>query len=154
MEEDSKIVARQEQQIERLGKSLKETYLPLKTMDTLVIEYRKWLDKFGSNLPFYEGYSTSKRSSVEVPGNEQPVILDRYRQHTRICSSCQRTHQVANRLKQVFVGVAIGMAAVAMLINEPSSQKLVAVSAFLAAVALAFVAQILKTKFEHSYERS
>jgi ABC-type Fe3+-siderophore transport system permease subunit len=56
-------------------------------------------------------------------------------------------------LKQAFVGIAIGIAAVAMLIDEPSSQKLVAVSAFLGAIALTFVAQIFKTKFEHSYER-
>jgi Kef-type K+ transport system membrane component KefB len=56
-------------------------------------------------------------------------------------------------LKQAFVGVAIGIAAVAMLIDEPSSQKLVAVSAFLAAIALAFVAQIFKTKFERAYDR-
>ena len=153
LEEDLSVIARQEQQIERLGKSLKEICLPLKTMDTLVIEYRKWLDKFGSSLPFYEGYSTSKRASVEVAENKPPVILDRYQQHTRICSSCQRGHQLANRLKQAFVGVAIGIAAVAMLIDEPSSQKLVAVSAFLAAIALTFVAEIFKTKFERSYER-
>ena len=57
------------------------------------------------------------------------------------------------RLKQAFVGVAIGITAVAMLIDEPSSQKLVAVAAFLAAVALAFVAQIFKTKIERSYDR-
>ena len=153
LEEDVSVIARQEQQIEQLGKSLKEIYLPLKTMDTLVIEYRKWLDKFGSSLPFYEGYSTSKRVSVEASGNESSVILDRYQQHSRICSSCKRSHQIANRLKQVFVGIAIGMAAVAMLIDEPSSQKFVAVSAFLVAVTLAFVAQTIKTKFEQSYKR-
>ncbi|HEY9905051.1 MAG TPA: Rieske 2Fe-2S domain-containing protein [Candidatus Sericytochromatia bacterium] len=154
LEEDLSIIARQEEQIERLGKSLKEIYLPLKTTDTLLIEYRKWLDKYGSNLPFYEGYSTSKRGSAEASTTQSPVILDRYKQHTGICSSCQPAHQVANRLKQALVAVAIGIAAVAMLIDEPSSEKLVAVAAFLGAAALAFVAHLFKTKFERSYDRS
>src|SRR3712207_7370858 len=38
----------------------RSVYLPLKTSDLFVIEYRKWLDKFGYSLPFYQGYSTSK----------------------------------------------------------------------------------------------
>jgi phenylpropionate dioxygenase-like ring-hydroxylating dioxygenase large terminal subunit len=153
LEQDLPRIAGQQRQIERLGRSLKEIYLPLKTSDTFVLEYRKWLDKFGSNLPFYQGYSTSHHVKVGASENEQPVLLDRFSQHTRICSSCQRAHQVANRLKQVSVVVAIGMAAWAMVLDSPSSQKLMAVSAFLAAVALAFVAQTLKTKFERSYER-
>jgi hypothetical protein len=145
-----------------LGRSLKEIYLPLKTSDTFVLEYRKWLDKFGSGLPFYQGYSTSKSANVEATGYENLGLQDRFSRHTRICSSCSRVHQVATRLKQVFVGVAIAkrcceaqiaLAALAIAIDSPSSQKWVAVLAFLATVGLAAVAQTVKTKLERSYER-
>ncbi len=153
LEEDLPLIVGQEEQIERLGKSLKEIYLPLKTADTLVIEYRKWLDKFGSSLPFYEGYSTSKHALVEASAHEQLVLQDRFSRHTRICSACDRAYQITNRLQQVFIAVAVGMAALAMAIAEPSSQKLIFVLAFLAAVGLAAVAQRVKTKFERSYER-
>ncbi len=47
LEGDLQLVVEQKAQIERLKKNLKEVYLPLKTSDTLVVEYRKWLDKFG-----------------------------------------------------------------------------------------------------------
>jgi hypothetical protein len=62
----------------------------------------------------------------------------------------------------VFVGVAIAkrcceaqiaLAALAIAIDSPSSQKWVAVLAFLVTVGSAAVAQTVKTKLEHSYER-
>jgi hypothetical protein len=147
------LIVGQQAEIERLGQSLKQVYLPLKTSDLLAIEYRKWLDKFGKSLPFYQGYSSSKRSGNQVEGDRKSMLLDRFSRHTQICSSCNRAYNVTNRLKQTFVVVAIAMVAWAMAIDKPSSQNLVAVLAFLMAVALAGVAQIVKTKFERSYER-
>ena len=152
-EEDLDLIVGQQAEIERLGQSLKQVYLPLKTSDLLAIEYRKWLDKFGKSLPFYQGYSSSKRSGNQVEGDRKSMLLDRFSRHTQICSSCNRAYNVTNRLKQTFVVVAIAMVAWAMAIDKPSSQNLVAVLAFLMAVALAGVAQIVKTKFERSYER-
>lgn len=125
-------------------------YLPLKTSDLLLIEYRKWLDKVGQSLPFYEGYSTVKRASEN--GECNPVALDRFSRHTQICSSCDRAYQVTNRLKQASVAVAIAMAALA-IVTDSSWHQIVAVSVSLSAVALAVVAQIIKTKFERSYKR-
>lgn len=154
LEEDLPLIVGQESQIEKLGKSLKELYLPLKTSDTLVIEYRKWLDKFGSNLPFYEGYSTSKRARDRKTENEHPVLQDRFSRHTRICTSCNQTYQLTNKLKQALVAMAVGIAALGIVIDGNSSQKLVTVLVFMAAVCLAGIAQIVKTKFERSYVRS
>jgi hypothetical protein len=70
-----------------------------------------------------------------------------------MCSSCNRAYQVTNRLKQGSLIVAIAIAALAIVIDEPGSLKLVTVLAFLAAVAMSAVAQTVKTKFERSYER-
>lgn len=152
LEEDLQLIVGQEEQIERLGQSLKKVYLPLKTCDLFVIEYRKWLDKFGSALPFYQGYSTSKQPREATENNPPPATLNRLQQHTVICSSCNRAYQITNRLKQTFVAVAIALAALAIL-TDSSLTQLVAVSGSLFALGIAAVAKKIKTKFEHSYTR-
>ena len=150
LEGDLQLVVGQKKQIQRLGKNLKELFLPLKTSDTLVLEYRKWLDKFGSSLPYYQGYSTSKNvGSAENSCQSSP--LDRFSQHTQICSSCNRAYQVTNQLKSFLIGVAIALAALAIVTE--SDTKIVAVSASLLAVVLAAMAQKVKTQFERSYTR-
>jgi phenylpropionate dioxygenase-like ring-hydroxylating dioxygenase large terminal subunit len=161
LEQDLPLIVGQQAQIERLGESLKDMYLPLKTSDVFVIEYRKWLDKFGQSLPFYQGYSTSKRTgnndecdseALLRSADRQSALSDRFSRHTRICSSCNRAYQVTNRLKQVSVGVAIALGALA-IVTDHSWHQMVAMSLSLSAVALAVVAQIVKTKFERSYKR-
>ncbi len=152
LEQDLPLLVGQQEQIERLGQSLKQLYLPLKTSDTLAIEYRKWLDKFGSSLPFYEGYSTSQRPDSNGECNQNPVLLDRFSRHTKICSSCNQTYQLTNRLKQTLVGVAIALAALAIVTNG-SGIKILAISASLTAVVLAVIAEKVKTKFERPYTR-
>lgn len=152
LEEDIPIATGVQAQVERLGQNLKELYLPLKTSDALAIEYRKWLDKFGSSLPFYRGYSTSKLADEKGECQQKPVPLDRFSRHTLICSSCNRAYQVTNKLEQGAVGVAIAMAALG-IVADGFSSKIAAVSAFLGAVALAAVAKKIKTKFERNYTR-
>jgi len=152
LEEDLQLVVGQKAQIERLGKSLKEVYLPLKTSDLFVIEYRKWLDQFGYSLPFYQGYSTSKSVDKVQECNQNPVQLDRLKRHTQLCSSCNRTYQLTNKLKQTLVGVAIALAALA-IITDGSWTQIAAISASLGAVALAAVLGKFKTHFERSYTR-
>ncbi len=150
LEQDLPLIVGQQAQIERLGQSLKELYLPLKTSDVFVIEYRKWLDKFGSSLPFYEGYSTSQ--AADSNGDCNAILKDRLSRHTLICSSCNRAYQVTNRLKQTFVVVAIALFALA-IVTDGSGRQIAAVSASLLAVALAVVVEKVRTKFEHSYTR-
>ncbi len=153
LEEDLLLIQGAQEEIERLGQNLKEVYLPLKTSDTLVVEYRKWLDKFGSSLPFYQGYETSKlpEKTSDVP--ENTVSVDRFSRHTQICSSCNRAYQITNLLKQTLIGIAIALAALAILVDH-SWISPAAVSGSLLAVALAFLAEKVKTKFERLYTRS
>ncbi|WP_375503904.1 Rieske 2Fe-2S domain-containing protein [uncultured Nostoc sp.] len=151
LEQDLPLIAGQQSEIERLKTSLKELYLPLKTSDTLVVEYRKWLDKFGSSLPFYQGYSTWKNVENDEL-NTKPILLDRFSRHTLICSSCNRAYQVTNRVKQSCIGVAIALAAVAILADD-SRIKIAAISFSVAAVVMSAMAQTLKTHFERSYTR-
>ncbi|MEH2067191.1 MAG: Rieske 2Fe-2S domain-containing protein [Nostoc sp.] len=151
LEGDLQLVVEQKAQIERLGQNLKDVYLPLKTSDTLVVEYRKWLDKFGSSLPFYQGYASSKNiGSSEC--DRKLITLDRFSQHTLICHSCNQTYQFTNRLKQSCIGVAIAFAAVAILADDYRI-KIAAISVSVAAVAISTMAQRFKTFFERSYTR-
>ena len=150
LEQDLPLIVGQQAQIERIGKSLKELYLPLKTSDLLVIEYRKWLDKFGSSLPNYQGYCTSKVAENNATGHSR--VTTRLERHNKICSSCSRAYQVTNRIKQISIGVAIALFATAILLDT-SRIQIVAVSLSLSAVIIASLAQILKTKFELSYTR-
>ncbi|MDZ8183565.1 MAG: Rieske 2Fe-2S domain-containing protein [Nostoc sp. ChiSLP02] len=152
LEGDLQLVVEQKAQIERLGKSLKEVYLPLKTSDPLTIEYRKWLDKFGSGLPFYQGYSTSKNIGSSE-SDRKLMTLDRFSQHTLICHSCNRAYQATDRLKQSFIGVAIAFAAVAIL-TDNSGIKIATISLSLAAVAMSAIARKFKSFFERSYTRN
>jgi hypothetical protein len=127
-------------QVEHLGRSLKELYLPLKTSDLYAVEYRKWLDQFGSSLPFYQGYTSSK---LTISPSE-PAFKGRFYHHTRICSSCNRAYQNTILGKQILVGTAITL----VIITDKCGISPVFVAASLLAVALAFLAQKLKTKFE------
>ncbi|MEH2316426.1 aromatic ring-hydroxylating dioxygenase subunit alpha [Nostoc sp.] len=151
LEGDLQLVVEQKAQIERLGQNLKEVYFPLKTSDTLVVEYRKWLDKFGSSLPFYQGYSTSKNVGSSE-SDQKLTTLDRFSQHTLLCSSCNRAYQVTNTVKQSCIGVAIALTFVAILADD-SRIRIAAISLSIVAVVMSAIAQTLKTHFERSYTR-
>jgi phenylpropionate dioxygenase-like ring-hydroxylating dioxygenase large terminal subunit len=153
LEEDLALVVGQQEQIERLGDSLKSLYLPLKTSDFLAIEYRKWLDKFGSSLPFYQGYSTVNIPSAKVEERDRYPALDRLHRHTLICSSCNQAYRTTNRVKQTFIGGAIAFAALGILAEDSSTLQIVAIIASLFSVGLAVVAHRVKTKFEQAYTR-
>lgn len=140
LQQDMQQAAEQQKHLERLRKSPRELYLPLKTSDLFPVEYRKWLDKYGSSSPFYQGYATCK-ANINYEEN------DRLESHTQICSSCTNAYRVTKLVKHILVGVAIAGAALAILTDD-SWISPVAVITSLLAVVLAFVAQKVKTKFE------
>lgn len=144
LEEDLPFIVEQQAYIEQTGKNLKEVYLPLKSSDTFVIEHRKWLDKFGQNLPFYQGYTTFKRSQNS---RREPIYLDRFSRHTKICSSCYRTYQTINLLKQILITAAIIFAGLG-IVTENKTIKIILVAISFLAVGKFAVLQKLKTHFE------
>lgn len=155
LEEDLPLLLGQ-QEIEELGENIKSLYLTLKSCDVFTVAYRKWLDEHGASLPFYQGYATSKLSEHNQKRDLPPVSMARFEQHTKICNSCSSAYRTTIRAKQILVGVAIALGALAILADSLSMQ-LPVVSAFLSAslsaVALVFVAEKVKTKFERSYTR-
>lgn len=151
LEEDLPQIIGQQQEISRAKKSLKSLFLPLKTADELVIEYRKWLDRFGHSLPFYEGYETSKTSDL-LDTEVKTIPLDRFSRHTQICATCSRAYQQTEKAKQLAIAFAIVFAAVAIILDDSPGQILAILAALLSVVAVA-IAQTLKTHFERSYQR-
>ena len=146
LEEDLPFIVEQQAYIEQTGKILKEIYLPLKSSDTFVIEHRKWLDKFGQNWPFYQGYTTFKRHQNS---RREPSPIDRFSRHTNICSSCYRTYQTINWLKQIVITAAIIFAGLA-IVTENKTITIILVSISLVAAGKFAILQKLKTHFENS----
>ena len=152
LEEDLEFIVAEQTAIEQSSKSIKQIILPLKTSDVLVVEYRKWLDRYGNNLPFYQGYTTSKSPQEILKNHQAQATLNRFNQHTKICSSCSRAYQTTIRLKQILIGVAIALAAIA-IVTDVSQLKITAVILSLLSVLIAVAANQVKTKFERSYSR-
>lgn len=145
--EDLSQLLGQQQEVERLGQKIQEIYSPLPTCDTFAIAYRQWLDQFGSSLPYYRGYTTSKGSENLAESKPNTVKTEPSFKHTELCSSCNRAYQVTKQLKPVFVGIAIALAALA-IITDSSGLQIGLVSAALSIVIAAFVAQKLQDDFE------
>lgn len=147
LEEDLPLVVGQQKQIQSLKQSLKELYLPLKTSDVFVVEYRKWLDNYGKLLPFYQGYETSY--NIEPQNVDQGTRLTR---HTQICGSCNQAYKNTKKIKQGFIGLAVILAAIALILDH-SSLKYFLVATAILSVSFAVVAEQVKIKFERAYTR-
>ena len=152
MEEDSVFIVAEQSYIEQSGQSMQSIFLPLKTSDVLVVEYRKWLDQYGKSLPFYQGYTTSKLAQGKSHNKSQQITLDRFKQHTQICRTCTKAYQTTIRTKQILIGIAIALAALA-IINDSSQIKILLVTLSILSVILVAIANFFQTKFERSYHR-
>lgn len=91
LEQDMAVVIGQHEEVERVGRNLEDLWLPLKSSDRLVIEYRKWLDRHGARLPFYRGFSSSR--NITYTPSISRHSFDRHELHTKVCATCTRVHQ-------------------------------------------------------------
>lgn len=103
LEQDMAVVVGQHAQIEQNDIPLRDLWLPLKTSDRLVVEYRKWLDHFGSGMPFHRGFATARNSGHDHAKQDLPC--DRHVLHTQICATCGRLHQTLGRVITVLWGI-------------------------------------------------
>lgn len=149
LEEDLDFIRGQEAYIKQSEKSIKETYLPLKTIDTFVMEHRKWLDKFGQELPYYQGYNTAK-----ITDNFQDnLALDRFTRHTQLCSSCSQAYRNINLFQQGFFVLAIAFIILAIITKDFFAIQATSVIIFFIAISLSFSLKKFKTHFEQNFKR-
>lgn len=90
--------------------------------DRLVIEYQRWFEKYGHGQipwgPTHEQIPVvpNNYDYLQPLGENRPQILDRYHQHTLICSSCQRALSRIKLLQKILVAVfAIAISGAAIL---------------------------------------
>ncbi len=150
--EDLAQLVGQQNEVERLGQPVKQIYSPLPTCDTFAMEYRKWLDRVGASLPYYRGYLTSKDRENESENQFDKMSVKPLFWHTELCGSCNRAYQVTQRMEKWGVGVAIVLAALAIL-SDDSGMEMGAVLLAVAAVIVAVFANKLKHRFE-AYSKS
>lgn len=108
--QDMALITGQAQEIERAGQTLQELWHPIRTSDTLVMRYRRWLDQHGMGLPGTRGLHripstqalTTEHNDVASTVSILPITHhaaspkdtpDFYTLHTRHCASCRRMHQ-------------------------------------------------------------
>lgn len=90
--------------------------------DRLVIEYRRWFEKYGhGQIPWGSAHeqmpvAPNNYDYLQPLGEKRPQILDRYHQHTLICSSCRRALSRIKLLQKILVAVfAIAISGTAIL---------------------------------------
>jgi hypothetical protein len=144
LEQDMAVVVGQSEQIDRATADLRELWLPLKTSDYLVVEYRKWLDRFGRGLPFYRGFATHRfRASGR---SDRRLPADRHVLHTRVCASCSRLYRrVDLAIKALWIVVAVGFA-VGLMLDSHRARVAVALAALVGLLAIA-AARRFKSRF-------
>lgn len=145
LEQDMGVVVGQYHEIERSGQELKSLWFPIKTSDRLVIEYRRWLDKYGAALPFYRGFASSKPITDSRPRTPPPV--GRFQQHTRICATCTRTHRAIGHAISALWGATALLAAFGIA-TAGSGYDLVGALGALITLSGIFGMKAIKQRFE------
>jgi phenylpropionate dioxygenase-like ring-hydroxylating dioxygenase large terminal subunit len=141
LEQDMAVVIGQSEEIELADKELRDLWLPIKTSDRLVIEYRKWLDRFGGDMPFYQGFSTSKSGSQ----SREVKTDDRHALHTEICQSCSKLYSQLNIAIKASMAVAVGAFSLAVL-NAASGNGGVFIAILLVSLGVIWLLTRLKSK--------
>lgn len=151
-EQDMGFLSSQNEVIMKEKVPLKELYLNLRSSDTWVVEYRKWVDKVGHGMPYHFGHSTIclpkeaavvehapaglvARISASSPAKggigtmHAPNITNRYFRHVIHCKRCTKVVKVFENWKNVFSAASVVMAALAILVSSRQWKAMLMVSA-------------------------
>lgn len=116
----------------------KELYLNLKSSDTWVAEYRKWMDKVGHGMPYHFGHSTISlprepavvehapaglvagvSASLPAKGGigtmHTPNLANRYFRHVIHCKECRAVIKAFQDWKNALSAAALALVALAIL---------------------------------------
>jgi len=130
MDSDVVFLSSQDQILARHAKE-PNYYMPARC-DAMVAAFRKWLAGNGKGGPEWIGIP-AERSGGEPLGWLRPqyvparggrdALLDRYRQHTDVCSSCRRAHKSLYLVREImtYAGIILFAAAAASGIATRSS---------------------------------
>uniref|UniRef100_A0A2P2MX32 Uncharacterized protein MANES_16G132300 n=1 Tax=Rhizophora mucronata TaxID=61149 RepID=A0A2P2MX32_RHIMU len=130
----------------------KKLYLNLRSSDTWVAEYRKWMDKVGHGMPYYFGHSSI--SPPEVPAVVEhapagfvacasasspakggigamhaPNLANRYFRHVIHCKGCSSTVKAFHTWKNALSATALVLTTLAILASGRQWKAFLLVSA-------------------------
>lgn len=132
LEQDMSVIVGQSAEVENANIPLRDLWLPIKTSDRIVIEYRKWLDKYGSTLKNYRGFSTASQAGLTDQSQPHPQETSA-KLHNSICTTCR---PMAGRLRLARgAGLAIALLLACLALVQPA-QSVGYVLAMLAALAV------------------
>lgn len=129
----------------------KELYINLKSSDTWVAEYRKWMDKVGHGMPYHFGYSTISlpkepavvehapaglvaniSASMPTKGGigtlHAPNLSNRYFRHVIHCKECSSVVKAFETWRKAFFAIALVSTTLAILATGRQWKALLLVS--------------------------
>uniref|UniRef100_A0A803NGB3 Rieske domain-containing protein n=1 Tax=Cannabis sativa TaxID=3483 RepID=A0A803NGB3_CANSA len=132
----------------------KELYLNLKSSDTWVVEYRKWMDKVGHGMPYHFGHGTiwlpqepavvehapaglvagisaSSPAKGGIGTMHAPNFSNRYFRHVIHCKGCRTVVKAFEAWKKGLSAVAVALTALAILVSGRQWKTILLVSAAL-----------------------
>ena len=145
LEQDMGVVIGQHEHIERFEGHLGNLWCPIRTSDRLVIEYRKWLDRYGRGLPFYRGLESANTGPPD-PFFTKPSV-DRYSLHTRVCSTCGKVHGAIQLWTKTLWAVIVALAVIA-IVSAGGWLSYTAVALGLLGIAATIGLRWMKSQFE------
>ena len=123
LEQDMGLITTQEDHFARNpGRTLRDGFLLLSSSDKFVGAYRRWLDRVGHGMPWFQGLDTSSNVNVHTfgttplpPGLDpaghsasgQDVVETRYHRHVMHCPLTRNALRNVQRLKSTFVAVTV-----------------------------------------------
>ena len=120
IDSDMIILQNQEYFSQQHSESWQTAYKMPTAADRLVIEFRRWFDRYAQGQLPWEAVGIQPQPVLLHTDRRQ--VLDRYQQHTIHCSSCRRALQTTRRAKGLLVGLAIVTVAITALL--PNSLRL------------------------------
>eukprot|EP00741_Cyanophora_paradoxa_P003155 tig00000681_g3064.t1 len=135
LDQDLLFLREQEARLRRTGYEWrKEMYLPCEA-DAAVIRFRRWMDEVWPGMP---GQTRGEDAARPLERQPESVLLDRYEQHVKICSSCSGALLGLRRAQRALEASACALVAFAALVGRvgPAPDTVLAAAPSLAAGAV------------------
>ncbi|KAK1367136.1 PaO domain-containing protein [Heracleum sosnowskyi] len=150
-EQDMGFLSSQNEILMKAKVPTKELYINLKSSDTWVAEYRKWMDKVGHGMPYYFGHNTislpQEPAVVEhapaglvasisallpekagIGSMHAPNLANRYFRHVIHCKECSSVVKAFETWKKALAAIALVSTTLAILATGRQWKALLLVS--------------------------
>ena len=161
LEQDIGLITSQEdlnaRESSQLGeqKSLSSTWLPISSSDLMLVQYRKWLDKAGRGMPYYQGY----RTASVLPSTSAEPTDTTSDPHHRMTRSRYLAHVIQNKktfraLKNIEALLTLARASlIASIASSAFTNSNIWKVRFLVSWGVAFTLSNLRQRFYVNFKR-